>query len=372
MTQVDPNRTFKIAIHSDHSNSRWNGSNLNGKTAVKGDIIEVNIHMTPNPSAPVNGVTKQMYALFRSADVLLKYDPTKLELVNASANPRSTDKAIIDVSRISATVIDNGIIKFHSRVYPPPQRANFYWEFGGYKLMGGARNLGVVRFRVLDDFYFPTVQTTNIDILPEAQINGAVVKTFVDGSPTPNTNMVDPNMEDNVNRIKFGPRPDYKMKVTMTPPSVVSVGSEFSVPLTIESLTSPQWFSSVTAILIWDPTKIELMGLDKTGAKVAQMSGFLWGCPTCLNETKVPKDGNAQFMFLNQLGNMTPVSQPTLLGTLKFKAVSQFDETAIEVVKMNDPRLAGLSIIDDTGIITGTSASCEEIYGTVIKGWKVP
>ena len=184
--------------------------------------------------------------------------------------------------------------------------------------------------------------------------------------------MVDPNMEDNVNRIKFGPRPDYKMKVTMTPPSVVSAGSEFSVPLTIESLTSPQWFSSVTAILIWDPTKIELMGLDKTGAKVAQMSGFLWGCPTCLNETKVPKDGNAQFMFLNQLGNLTPVSQPTLLGTLKFKAVSQFDETAIEVVKMNDPRLAGLSIIDDTGIITGTSASCEEIYGTVIRGWKVP
>ena len=77
-------------------------------------------------------------------------------------------------------------------------------------------------------------------------------------------------------------------------------------------------------------------------------------------------------MFLNQLGNKTPISQPTLLGTLKFKAVSQFDETPIEVVKTNDPRLAGLSIIDDTGIITGIGASCEEIYGTVIRGWKAP
>jgi hypothetical protein len=107
------------------------------------------------------------------------------------------------------------------------------------------------------------------------------------------------------------------------------------------------------------------MGIDKTGARAATMSSLDWVCPTCVNEASIPKDGTGFHNFLNQLGDKTPVAAPSLIVTLKFRVIADFSETTIEVINKTDPRVAGLNILDDTGIAGG---GIGKITNAVIKG----
>jgi hypothetical protein len=59
------------------------------------------------------------------------------------------------------------------------------------------------------------------------------------------------------------------------------------------------------------------------------------------------------------------VAAPSLIVTLKFRVIADFSQTTIEVINKTDPRVAGLNILDDTGIAGG---GIGKITNATIKG----
>jgi len=158
----------------------------------------------------------------------------------------------------------------------------------------------------------------------------------------------------------------YKFDLSLVgPTNQVGLGDTVNVKIMISPSTLPQILSYVATTFAWDKTKLEFMGIDKTGARAATMSSLDWVCPTCVNEASIPKDGTGFHNFLNQLGDKTPVAAPSLIVTLKFRVIADFSETTIEVINKTDPRVAGLNILDDTGIAGG---GIGKITNAVIKG----
>jgi len=149
------------------------------------------------------------------------------------------------------------------------------------------------------------------------------------------------------------------------PTNPVNLGDNVDVKIIVSPSALPQMLAYVATIFAWDKTKLEFMGIDKTGARPSMMSALDWVCPTCVNEKSIPKDGTGFHNFWNKLGDKTPVAEPTLIVTLKFKAIANFTETTIEVINQADPRVAGLNILDDTGIALG---GIGKITNAVIKG----
>lgn len=369
---VDVNRKFTVRTQCVNSSIDALGNTQNGVTAYNGSIVEVQIVEMPNAStispAPVNGI----FQIWRSTDLVFTYDNTKLELIEAVADARSTDPGVVDISKISVTKPAPGVAIFHSQCLPAPElrtpklAANpWQWNLGGFVWNNGFRNLGKLRFKVVSDFYYPTQLSTDIKILPQLNINGNVVKSTVDGGGTAGTDVIG-NIQNGANGIKFGPAPNYKFDLSLIGPNnQVSLGDTVNVKIMIAPSTLPQILSFVATNFAWDNTKLEFMGIDKTGARAATMSSLDWICPTCVNEASIPKDGTGFHNFLNQLGDKTPVASPSLIVTLKFRVISDFYETKIEVINKTDPRIAGLNILDDTGISGG---GIGKITNATIKG----
>jgi hypothetical protein len=166
--------------------------------------------------------------------------------------------------------------------------------------------------------------------------------------------------------------PDLKVNLRLSGPSInVKMGDAVPVRILVTPATLPQVIWSVTTMFAWDISKLEFMGLDKTGAKSAVLSAMDMPCATCVNESSIPKDGHAYHNFLSTLGDKTPIDKETLIVTLKFKAVSDFTQTTIEVINKSDPRVKNLKALDDTGIL-GSGLAGANVMGTitnaVIKG----
>jgi len=368
---VDVNRKFTVRTSCNNATIDYN-STKNGTTAYKGSIVEVQVLEMPNPSTitpvPVNG----FFQIWRSTDLVFTYDSTKLELIEAVPDAFSTDKSVVDITKISVTKPATGVAVFHSQCLPAPELRTpklaaqpFQWNLGGFVWSNGFRNVGKLRFKVLTDFYYPTQSSTDIKILPELNINGTVVKSVVDGGAAAGTNVIGP-IQNGASGIKFGPSPDYKFDLSLVgPTNQVGLGDTVNVKIMISPSTLPQILSYVATTFAWDKTKLEFMGIDKTGARAATMSSLDWVCPTCVNEASIPKDGTGFHNFLNQLGDKTPVAAPSLIVTLKFRVIADFSETTIEVINKTDPRVAGLNILDDTGIAGG---GIGKITNAVIKG----
>ena len=368
---VDVNRKFTVRTSCNNATIDYNGTK-NGSAAYKGSIVEVQVLEMPNAStitpAPANGI----FQVWRSTDLVFTYDSTKLELIEAVPDSFSTDKSVVDITKISVTKPAPGVAVFHSQCLPAPELRTpklaaqpFQWNLGGFVWANGFRNVGKLRFKVLTDFYYPTQTPTDIKILPELNINGTVVKSVVDGGAAAGTNVIGP-IQNGASGIKSGPSPDYKFDLSLVgPTNQVALGDTINVKIMIAPSTLPQMLSYVATTFAWDKTKLEFMGIDKTGARAATMSSLDWVCPTCVNEAAIPKDGTGFHNFLNKLGDKTPVAAPSLIVTLKFRVIADFSETTIEVINKTDPRVAGLNILDDTGIAGGGIGN---IKNAVIKG----
>lgn len=92
-----------------------------------------------------------------------------------------------------------------------------------------------------------------------------------------------------------------------------------------------QVFSAVQAIITWDISKIQLIGIDNTGTPPWLASGFLAN-PYHLNDSLT--DGDAMWIGLSPLGaaNAIPATTSgTLLTTFRFQPLASTPATAINI-----------------------------------------
>ena len=360
---VDPTRRFRVITTCNNSNQTFDGKTQNGTTVYKDSIVEVNVLLTPMPVSSTS--TNIFYQVWRSADIMFTWDDSKLEFIGAAADSFLTDKSTVDISKLTATVLEPGKLHFHSQALPvpeartPPQIPLYYqWNFGGFlwaaNAQGGAnRHIGKLRFKVKSDFYYPTQQPTDIFAVHQLiKSDGTSVNSRIDGGVVAGTDVIG-DIRNNANKIASGPSPAYKVSLSLVPPSTpVKMGDSVPVKILVKPETMQQVIWSVSTIFSWDPTKLEFMGIDKTGAKASISSSIDSSAANgTINESPIPKDGNAQHNWLSVLGDKKPIDKETLIVTLNFKAVSDFIDTSVNVINKSDPRMLGATVLDDTGIL---------------------
>lgn len=367
---IDPAIKYRLFLQSGWAQKAWNGGIRNGQYGYKGEVISADILAMPLTPPPLNLIVRgnpmkvTKWSVYRSADVVVQYDHTRLELLPSGANGPAFDGTVMDASKTRYTVLGDGLILYHAeaRLAPelrtPPLKPLYYqWNFDGYLWQGGYRLLGKLQFRVKDDYYLPTwgSQRSFIRLLPSTIHQGATVTTKVDGSPTVGTNVLGETRSEGED-IMFGVPNTYKVAHYLSAPTTkFKVGDTVPVRIMVKPETKPQLLSSVATIFKWDNTVLELVGMDKTGAPPSMENGFPLVGPTAVNEAALPKDGNAMHNWLSQLGNRKYLDKETVIVTLNFKVLGDFTSTAIDIIpKRDDPRLIGLWVSDDSMPIGST------------------
>jgi hypothetical protein len=202
-------------------------------------------------------------------------------------------------------------------------------------------------------------------------VDGVEYRSEVDGSPTVGTDILG-EVRSGANEITFGPGPEHKVSHTLSAPTTkYKVGDTVPVKVLIKNEAGPQLVSSVYTIFGWDTSKLEFMGMDKKGARSSISSSIGWTGEGRVNETSVPKDGNAAHNWLAMLGDKSFIDKENLIVTLNFKVIADFSTTEVKMLANSDPSLLGLTIIDECGVlgsnipgysVTGTQS------GTVVNG----
>ena len=355
---IDPNIKFRVSTVSDHSNEDYAGKKLNGMYAYRDSTVTAKVTLQSLSSLLVTGTSFQV---FRSADLYLTYDPTKLEYTGLNPDLFGIDTSVIDTSKTTAQVVVPGIVKIHCQVLPKPANGTGYqWNFGGFIwTTGNNRMVAKLNFKVKGDFYYPVNQPTDIKLIePTVLPDATVLKNFVDAGPILGTNLYG-EVRNGINKIAFTASPAYKVNHSLVGPvNPVKVGEEISVAVMVTPATLPQIISAVTTIFTWDNTKLEFMGLDKTGAKASQLSAIREVAIGNINEAAIPKDGNASHGWLSLLGDKSYITSDTLIVKLKFKVLTQFNTTEVSIKTKAD--LPNLLQIEDT-----------RIYGSLIGGSNV-
>lgn len=371
---IDPSMTYRVLLDSNWSNKDWNGTAKNGLTAKKGDIVEVRILAMPiSKTKVVDGKTVYLWSIFRSGDFVITWDATKFELLAPTVGGFGYDTTVMDAAKsgivapeksggVNETALpQDGTMLFHAEALPVPESRipalkplYYQWNFDGYMWQNSYRLMGTLRFKVKGDFYYPTSQSTDIKILPTLTVNGVETKTRIDGSPVIGTNVLS-ETRNAVNAIQFGPSSEYKVSHTLSAPTTkFKVGDTVSVKILVNNETLPQRISSVCTIFGWDNTKLEFMGVDKTGARPSMENSIYWVGAGRINESAVPKDGNAAHNWLSLLGDKSYIDKENLIAVLNFKVISDFDSTTVSLLQKNDPTLVGIQILDECGIIGGS------------------
>lgn len=383
---IDPAIKYRVFLQSGWAQKAWNGGIKNGQYGYKGEIINADILAMPLTPPPLDLIVRDKpmkvtkWSVYRAADVVVQYDHTRLELLPLGANGPAFDGSVMDASKTKYTVLGDGLILYHAEAQKapelrtPPLKPSYYqWNFGGYLWQGGYRLLGKLQFRVKDDYYLPTwgSQKAFIRILPFTMYQGETITSKVDGSPTVGTNVLG-EIRSEGEDIQFGVPPTYKVSHYLTAPATkFKAGDTIPVKIMVKPESKPQLVVSVATSFIWDNTVLELTSINKIGAPPSMENGFPLVGPTAINETPLPKDGNAMHNWLCQLGNKTYTDKETMLVTLNFKVLNDFNTTKIEIVKKNDPRLLGLWISDESqplGSSIPGSVILGEQYGVTING----
>jgi hypothetical protein len=370
---IDPTMAYQVKVESNSATKDWDGKARNGQVAVKGSVVEVSILAMPVAKTKVvDGKTVAMWSIFRSADLVVTWDNTKLELLPVSAPGFGFDPAVFNAAKIGfpassplneAALPADGNALFHAEVLPAPQDRTpalkplyYQWNLNGYMWSSAYRLLGKLQFRVKGDFYYPTRLTTDVKVVPALTVGGVEHKSKVDGSPTVGTNILG-EVRSGANGITFGPGPEHKVSHRLSAQTTkYKVGDTVPVQVLVKNEAGPQVISSVYTIFGWDPAKLEFMGIDKTGARASTMSAVGWPGAGTVNEVAVPKDGNAAHTWLALLGDKSFIDKENLIVTLNFKVVADFSTTEVKLLVNSDPSLAGLTIIDDCGILGSSLA----------------
>lgn len=379
---IDPAIKYRLFLQSGWAQKAWNGGIKNGQYGYRGEVITAEIMAMPLTPPPldliVRGSPMKVYkwSVYRSADVVVQYDHTRLELLppptTPSGNGAAFDAAVMDATRTTHTALGEGLVLFHAEALkapelrtPPLKPLYYQWNFDGYLWQGGYRLLGRLQFRVKDDYYLPTwgSQKSFIRLLPSTIHQGATVTTKVDGSPTVGTNVLGETRSEGEG-IMFGVPNTYKVAHYLSAPTTkFKVGDTVPVRIMVKPETKPQLLSSVATIFKWDNTLLELVGIDRTGALPSMENGFPLVGPTSVNEAALPKDGNAMHTWLCVLGSRNYLDRESLIVTLNFKVLGDFTSTAIDIIpKRDDPRLIGLWVSDDS-MPLGSSVPGSSVLG---------
>jgi hypothetical protein len=368
---IDPSMNFRVLLESQWSNRDWNGTNKNGTVAKKGDIVEVRILAQPiSKTKIVNGKPVSLWSVFRGADFVISWDSAKFELLASSVGGFGYDTTVMNPAKSGIVSPDqsggvnesllpqDGTVLFHAEALPVPEKRSptrppqyYQWNFDGYLWANSYRLLGSLKFKVKGDFYYPISQSTDIKILPSLTVNGVETKTRIDGSPIAGTNVLS-EIRNGVNAIKFGVGSDQKVSHGLLAPTTqFKVGDVVPIKVVVKNENLPQQISSVFTIFGWDNTKLEFIGIDKTGARPSQSSSIYMVGTGSVNEVAIPKDGNAAHNWLGLLGDKTYIDKDNVIVTLNFKVIAEFDSTSVSILQNNDPQLAGLTIFDQCGIL---------------------
>jgi len=374
---IDPTMQYQVYLTSQWTNKSWNGGNKNGLYGFKDEIITVDIMAMPySKTKLVDGKTVYLWSIYRSADVVVQYDHTRLELLpsegTAASQGNGFDATVMDASKTTYTALSDGVFVFHAEplkapeLRTPPLAPKYYqWNFGGYMWQSAYRKLGQLKFKVKDDYYLPTwgSQKSFVRVLPFTLYQGATITTKVDGSPVAGTNILKDTRSE-CEDVIFGIPPTYKVSHYLSAPTTkFKAGDIIPVQIKIKPDTKPQLVWSVATNFVWDINVLELVALDKTGARASQSSGFDRPAVGSINESTLPKDGNAWHNWLSKLGDKTYVSGETLIVTLNFKVLQDFNTTKIEIVKKDDSRLVGLSVLEESRPL-GSNIPGSDILGS--------
>ena len=322
-------------------------------------IVEARVLLQPiSKTKVVDGKTVSVWSVFRSCDLVITWDSTKFELLSPTVGGFGYDTTVMNAAKSGLVAPDqsggvnetalpqDGTLLFHAEALPVPEKRTpaqaplyYQWNFDGYLWANSYRLMGTLRFKVKGDFYYPTSQSTDIKILPAITVNGVETKTRVDGSPTIGTNVLS-ETRNAVNQIQFGVGSEYKVSHKLSAPTTkYKVGDTVPVRIVVANETMPQMISSVCTLFSWDRTKLEFMGIDKTGARPSQLNS-IWFVPSNpINESAVPKDGNAAHYWLSVLGDKSFIDKENLVVTLNFKVLADFDTTTVSILKKEDPSL---------------------------------
>ncbi len=126
-----------------------------------------------------------------------------------------------------------------------------------------------------------------------------------------------------------------------------------------------QSFSAIRAVFSWDPTYLDLIGVDQTGAVDLLSSGFpaddAWG----LNEVVPPQDGDGLYQGLAMFGQPVEATVAgVLVTTFQFEALSPTPATPLDIlVEGGSPPITTLITdgvvpgLDVTGALVGASVT---------------
>lgn len=382
---IDPSVQYQLYLTSQWSNKSWNGGTKNGLIALKNQVITVDIAAMPYTTkktlpAPDNR-TINMFSIYRGADAVIQFDHTRLELLPPGANGIGFDPAVMDASKTKITPLGDGLVLYHAEILPAPElrtpalKPQYYqWNFDGYMWQGGYRLLGTLRFRVKDDYYLPVwgQQKSFVRLIPSATVSGIEYKTKVDGSPTIGTNVLK-DIRTEAEDIIFGVPAEYKVSHYLTAPATkYKVGDTVKVQIRMAPESKPQWISTLATNFVWNPNILEFMGVDTTGGLPSMENGINRAKVGTINETSVPKDGNAYHNWFSILGSKKYLETDSLVATLNFTVLTDFDTTTIDIVKKDDPRLAAAGLVPEDSRPIGSNEPAVGIlgkqYGATING----
>lgn len=374
---IDPAIKYRVFLQSGWAQKAWNGGVRNGQYGYKDSIITADVLAMPLTPPPLDLIVRDKpmkvtkWSVYRSADVVVQYDHTRLELLPLGSNGPAFDANVMDASKTKYTVLGDGLILYHAEALKapelrtPPQTPQYYqWNFDGYLWQGAYRLLGRLQFRVKDDYYLPTwgSQKAFIRAVPSTVHQGTTIASKVDGSPVIGTNVLG-EIRSEGEDIQFGVPPTYKVAHYLSAPTTkFKTGDTVPVQIMVKPESKPQLVVSVATSFIWDNTLLELVSINKTGAPPSMENGFPLVGATSINEAALPKDGNAMHNWLSQLGSKKYTDKETLIVTLNFKVLNDFSTTKIDIAKKNDPRLVGLWISDESQPL-GSSIPGSSILG---------
>jgi hypothetical protein len=132
-----------------------------------------------------------------------------------------------------------------------------------------------------------------------------------------------------------------------------------NIPVVVRS-PFPTRITSVDMVFTWDNTKLQLIGLDNTGTLANTNMSFFPGCCSWdyygMNEVVPPQDGNGLYFWLAPLtGVPVMVSNEALLTTFKFRKLTNFTSTTVDIIPQFTVTWPADTIIYGSGgNITGT------------------
>lgn len=114
----------------------------------------------------------------------------------------------------------------------------------------------------------------------------------------------------------------------------VAVGEQVELGLYLVASGPDQSFAAAEIIIEWPPGRLELLGLDNTGAESLLSSAFPMPDPYMLNEASPPADGDALYVALASFGTPTVASESgTLLTTFRFSAIVESAAASVEIAE---------------------------------------